>query len=197
MINKKVVHQIILRKIILNLFQPTIKYLSKLSLPIKHNFENKHENFKELEFAPWGSVILTRTKYVASNYLIPGGFWTHCAMVVGNGGYCIEANAECGVEFKTMSEFLVNKDFIKIVAIDKSGELFEEIALDAEGYVGRRYDWQFENNLNTFYCAEIVALLLNSRIPNSVKPKIVMGIETFLPSQFEEYPFETLYDSRL
>ncbi|MGL5719618.1 MAG: YiiX/YebB-like N1pC/P60 family cysteine hydrolase [Alphaproteobacteria bacterium] len=184
----KVWHQIVLRNFLLRIMQPSLKILAKLpTIGFKKEFPESV--FFAMEKAPMGAIVLSRSISPISNLLVPG-YWSHCAIVAGNGGYMFEANATKGVIAKTVSEFLLDKKEIAICILPDTEKEFEELGVDIVSEDnGKPYDWYFERDNTKFYCAELCAKYINERLPFMMKPKIYMGVETFLPDQFAQTPF--------
>lgn len=132
-----------------------------------------------------GDGILTFSDGELTNYFIEGEY-KHCAMYLGT-GQVIEAIGK-GVTLTDLDDFCASKD--KICVVRPKFCTFDE-RLKAVKYaltqVGTAYDYEFNPNLDSFYCAELYtqALQMATSFTSPFFPREVLGVMTVLPVDFK------------
>jgi len=132
-----------------------------------------------------GDGIITFSEGELTNYFIDGEY-KHCAMYLGQ-GQVIEAVGK-GVVITDLEDFCASKD--KICVVRPKFCTFDE-RLRAVKYaltqVGTAYDYEFNPNVDSFYCAELYtqALQMATSFTSPFFPREVMGMMTVLPVDFK------------
>lgn len=143
-----------LRRQILKILFPLIKFIGKLHFPYTHKWITGKHYFDLRDSLKPGMVFLTRTRGEITNLFIPS-FWTHAAIYVGN-GYVVEAIGR-GVSKTDIITFMLTKDYISVYT-PKGGDpqQMNNAVVWACEKLNTPYDYFFEGSDKAFYCVELV-----------------------------------------
>lgn len=209
------------RKNLLKMMTPVSKLVGKIHLDPRRRRMADPDIFTELfDHLEVFDCILSRRKYELNNLFIPGQ-WTHSAIITGK-FYCLEAT-ENGVDIKNLLEFITEKDEICVLRPEFDfidDETWDDLNDDSHAnagrivafehfwnYIGKPYDFLFENDVEAFYCSELVQACYNALSKEffkkecSFKTRKILGMDTVLPQDYydsafgKNKKFKIIYDS--
>ena len=137
-----------------------------------------------------GYVIISRTKFNASNLTIPG-FWKHAAFVLDDSSV-IEAIGT-GVQVTALSDFILTCDYYAVLKPNFADQQRRERAVGfAAPLEGLPYDGEFcftLSNNTEFFCSEIIWWSYEKTYDgpgefSPFTPKKILGKYTILPQDF-------------
>lgn len=132
-----------------------------------------------------GDVLLSFSLGELTNRFIEGEF-KHCAIYAGS-TRIIEAVGS-GVRGESLEDFCASKDSIAVVRSKFCTAAVSKRAVDfAESQIGKPYDYEFEPNESSFYCAELIAKAYDVATDGQTpfKYREVLGVSTVLPIDFK------------
>lgn len=167
-----------IRRKLLRILAPIIYRLGRIkshtkALPI--NEYNELMNILET-----GDILVTRTKYSLTNFLIPG-YYKHAIMYIGCN--CVEAVIPRLREVQ-LSEVMKRVHKIRVMRVNDTTES-QKLAASREmkKLIGKPYDVYFEPDHTAFYCSEAVWYSYNTVLNNwQFVPKERLGIATVTPN---------------
>jgi len=145
---------------------------------------------KIIQLSKPGDILVRGFKRYIDGYFIPGVF-SHAGLVV-NDGNVIHSMAE-GVFKQDVINFC-RCDFMAVLRFKESKVTEDDIqqACDnAEKLLGKKYDFEFEDNDDEYYCTEMVLKAWEHKL--IIKPavvKLLFGLikkETINPDQFRKH----------
>ena len=190
--------------ILLTIFTPFIKFISKIGFPPRRITGKEYYELRDE--VRIGTVLLSKQDYELSNLFNPTEI-KHAALYVGNIKndkvcYVLESTLH-GSVLTDLVSFLTNKDVVVVVNpkfIRSDIKAFEaSLQETALKLIGRPYDYLFNKDGKAFYCFEIVAVALKNvyselsfKCEEIVKGKRIYSEKTFLDEDF----FTVIFDSR-
>lgn len=178
------------RRVVLTICGPMIKVIGLIVVPHKSSLDEE-QLLSLMDIVQPGDVLLSRTKYAASNLIIPG-YWKHAALCIGD--KVIEAVGS-GVRRISVRHFAEIRDEIIVLspkfATPEEGVLATNFA---KTLVGQPYDYLVEYDDNrksnlAFYCSEIPWWCYNQVFLAQGKvspftPRLTLGMQTITPQDY-------------
>lgn len=178
--------QSLIRRVLLWSMHPAIRLLGKVSVrwPWSKRLLSESDKAAIRESLAVGDVLLTRKRGEVSNWLIPGDFYTHAAMVLSPHKYIGEA-VDPYVRMIPLELFLEDKDYVLVLRPVYSEHQKEQAVDKFLAQLGSPYDWYFEANVAAMYCSEaIVAAYWDVTGEFLSKPSRILGELTHIPAGF-------------
>lgn len=128
-----------------------------------------------------GDILLRRYSHYLGSLIIPG-YFSHAAIYIGNNEIIHMLGA--GINKEDILTFLRCDD---IAILRTSEDEAKEAVYQAKAYyiAGIKYDFNFDDKPDRFYCTEFIDNLFNYPIKKQIGKKIIMP-DNFLNSNFFE-----------
>lgn len=185
-------------KYILKSVKPIVKFWGKLHLPFTHKSISQNQFEKIKEIVKNGDIFLTSIKGEFSNMINPSDF-KHAAIYDKKNNKVIESTVS-GVIETGLEYFIFSKDLICIVRPNFGSEFeINQAVQRARKLIGSKYDYEFEDGDNEFYCFEVVAKAYEYKFGKDIFPKkeIVGGFFIYDSDSFtKNEKFQRIYDTR-
>ena len=129
-----------------------------------------------LDFPKEGDIVFIWSKSRQSPFIsyATGSLYTHCGVVVENNNelYVLEASNQ--LKLTPYKQFLENA---RLNYYERIRIIDNDIKIDYEKYLNKKYDLQFDFNNDKIYCSELVYLIYKDQF----------NIELCEPKQIKEY----------
>lgn len=176
-----------LRSTLVKMFRPFSAITGKISWPCKAKIHPKTAEII-LRIVEPGDVLVLKKRGHMSNLFIPG-FYKHAAIVTGN-PWIVDAVAPevriiHGLDLLTQYDHcaLLRPNFLTL-------EEKEISARTAKKFIGKPYDFSFEEGTKAFYCSELVTYCIRQawswkrKLPCPWQHRDVFGMLTVVPQDF-------------
>lgn len=200
-----------LRKILLDLLYPFLKWASGKHLPFTHKLVTGLNYYKVLPLLKPGHIFVTKIRGELTSVIIPG-YWSHAAIytpqVVGNINEFVTEAEGPGVVRTDLVTFLTTKDAFMILEPIGIPDYVMDLAADmAHRALGEKYDYQINivfgpDIPQAFYCSGLVWWAYDRacnefKFPSTFIAKKQLGVFTVSPDDIAKSGrFRVVYDSR-
>lgn len=147
-----------LKRIFLDIIYRISLFIGELHMPFSHKKIGSYDYRKLRTVIRPGDIILSRTSGELSNFFIPG-FFKHAAIYYGFDGLIPEIieSVKVGVRKADLLDFALKKDYLAVIRphVCERGKR-QAILAQAKNLIGAKYDFEFNLNNRSFYCAELI-----------------------------------------
>jgi uncharacterized protein YycO len=137
----------------LSMVEPISWLIGKIHAPFSNRLIKGKDFYAIQGLIQPGDIIVTRIRWHLTNLFIPK-FWKH-ASIVSPRKTIIEAIGE-GVVETDLFDFISTKDYVCVLRLVDKTSAHLQASMNALNTVGLKYDYEFEDNDNEYYCSELV-----------------------------------------
>lgn len=175
---------------LMRLLKPITFLIGKCNIPHKKQITQQQID-EILSVINPGDIILSHTKFCASNLFI-SGYWKHAAM------YCFYNVVEAVdpvVRTLPARKFFTSKDAIIVLRFSgMTNKKKDQIAKEAAKHIGKKYDYYFQKSIKRLYCSELVKTCYESVLGRNIfRYDKILGQQVLQPDAIAKDPcFETV-----
>lgn len=200
-----------LRKILLDIAYPFLKWASGKHLPYTHKAVTGQDYYRVLPLLKSGHIFVTKIRGELTSVIIPG-YWSHAAIftpqVIGNINEFVTEAEGPGVILTDLVSFLLTKDEFMVLEPIGTPNYVMELAADlAHRAVGAMYDYSLQVEFcdsipKAFYCSGLVWWAYDRackefKFPSTFVAKKQLGVFTISPDDIAKSGrFRVVFDSR-